>query len=60
MGEGVGKVVPDMAHGKPMRIRLLAAGRAKMIVCCEQGCTVQAVSWMHVTPKELKLLIIYY
>lgn len=47
-------IVPDMGHCKPVRIGLLPAGRAKTIICCEHGCTVQAVSWMHVTPLGLK------
>jgi hypothetical protein len=33
-----------------MRICFLSAGGTIMVVCCEHGFTVQAVSWMHVTP----------
>ena len=53
MGECVNDVVPDMGHGDLVRIAFLPAGWAKAIICCEQGCTVQAVSWMHVTPSKI-------
>ena len=54
MCECMEDIMPDMGHGDFVRTGLLPTGWAKKIVRCEQGCTVQAVGWMHVTPLALK------
>lgn len=49
MGKGMNEVVPDMAHGKPVRVRLLSAGGTKPVVGRDHCSAVQAVSGVHVT-----------